>query len=67
MTRAEKRESMNNLCELCLKDVSQCKNQIEPCNYIPKYNRCPICKEKIEVYEDRCYKCGYNFKSESEG
>ena len=57
---------MNNLCELCLKDPSQCRNQIEPCNYIAKYNVCPICGAKIFVYETRCCKCGYNFKAESE-
>ena len=57
---------MNNLCGLCLKDISQCRNQIEPCNYIPKYDVCPICKEKIIVYETNCHKCGYNFKAESE-
>jgi len=34
-------------------------------NYIPKYNLCPLCKEKIVVYEPRCYKCGYDFNSES--
>lgn len=57
---------INNLCELCLKDIPQCENQIEPCNYIPKYNLCPICKEKIAVYETRCYKCGYDFKAKRE-
>ena len=57
---------MNNLCDLCLKDISQCKNQIKPypCNYIPKYNLCPICKEKTVIYESRCRKCGYDFKTE---
>lgn len=57
---------MNNLCDLCLRDASQCKNQIVPCNYIPKYNLCPICKEKTIVYESICHKCGYDFKAERE-
>lgn len=57
---------MNNLCDLCLKDVSQCKNRIDPCSYVPKYNLCPTCGEKISVYEHVCGKCGYNFKAESE-
>lgn len=58
---------MNNLCDLCLSDVSQCKKQnIVPCNYIPKYNLCPICNEMRMVYEPICYKCGYEFKTESE-
>jgi hypothetical protein len=59
-------ERMNNLCDLCLRDPSQCENQIEPCNYIPKYNLCPICKEKIEVFEPKCRKCGYDFNIGSE-
>ena len=55
----------NNLCELCLKDASRCKRQTEPCNYMPKYNKCPICKELVIVYEPRCDKCGYDFKAEN--
>ena len=57
---------MNNLCDSCLRDASQCENQIALCNYISKYNLCPICKTKIIIYEPRCYKCGYDFKEESE-
>ena len=62
------RGNMNNfnLYELCLRDRSQCKNQVEPCYYIPKYNLCPICKENIVVYRSRCNKCGYDFEAESE-
>ena len=58
---------MSDLCDLCLRDISQCEKQRVPCNYIPKYNLCPICKERSVVYEPRCYKCGYDFKAERSG
>ena len=56
---------MDNICDLCIYK-SKCKNQLVPCNYTPKYNLCPICKERTVVYEPRCYKCGYEFKVEME-
>lgn len=35
---------MNNFCDLCLRDASQCENQIA-CNFIPKYNLLRIAEE----------------------
>ena len=59
---------MDNLnCDLCLRNSYLCKNQITTlCNFIPKYNVCPICKEKTIVYEPRCHKCGYYFEMKNE-
>lgn len=59
-------ESMNNLCDLCMKDASKCGCVPTPCSYVPKYNLCPICNERVIVYASRCYKCGYDFKANSE-
>ena len=56
---------MNNLCNWCLRDPSVCKDQLMgPCDFIPKYNLCPICKERTIVYKPRCKNCGYEFKTE---
>lgn len=51
---------MDELCELCKKE-ELCKRQYYmECQYIPKYNLCPVCKEMTT--RSRCEKCGYEFK-----
>jgi hypothetical protein len=51
---------MDELCELCKKE-ELCKRQYYmECQYIPKYNLCPVCKEMTTW--SRCEKCGYEFK-----
>lgn len=56
----------SDLCDLCLRDTSQCEKQIRSCNFVSKYNLCPMCKERTIVYSPICHKCGYKFKAESE-
>jgi hypothetical protein len=53
---------MNSFCDFCLRDSRRCKFSGD-CDYIPKYNLCPICKELTVVHEPICHKCGYAFKS----
>jgi hypothetical protein len=51
---------MNRPCDLCLRDGRKCSYA---CNYVPKYNLCPVCKELTVIYGQRCHKCGYDFKT----
>ena len=41
----ESKDQKNDLCELCLRDPSECKRQLTHCDYLPKYKVCPICKD----------------------
>ena len=54
---------MNKPCDFCSKGYCDC---LGTCDFLPKYNRCPVCKELIAVHEPICHNCGYAFKSKSE-
>ena len=62
----ESKDQNNDLCELCLRDPSKCRNLMSPCDYLPKYKVCPICKTNILPYDPICYRCGYDFRAERE-
>lgn len=51
---------MNKPCDFCSKDVRYC-DVLGTCDFIPKYNLCPVCKELTAVHEPICHKCGYPF------
>lgn len=57
----KKVSKMDKPCDFCSKDVRYC-DVLGTCDFIPKYNLCPICKELTAVHEPRCNKCGYVFK-----